>query len=130
MKNKNLLFSRRPDTSLARVTALLLISFFALDFFRATILHAARWMIVNDDVADVRTNPVAGAFSYNHDPEQETQVLKNEWVRVLKIRGGWADVRCVEQMEFTHHNQFWEALSRLGQAQRARENVPEKTAVA
>jgi hypothetical protein len=70
-------------------------------------LHAARWMMVKDDVVDVRSDPGSRAISHDHDPKQETQVLKGEIVRVLKIRNGWANVRCVQQMEYTHHRR-WE----------------------
>jgi hypothetical protein len=92
--------------------------FFILLICPFATLHASRWMIVKDDVADVRSEPSAGVFSYDHDPKQETQVSKNEIVRVLKIRDGWANVRCVEQMEFTHHDKWegypgWIRLSAL-----------------
>lgn len=69
--------------------------------------HAANWMTVKDDIADVRSEPVEHPFGYDHDPKQETQVLKGELIHVLKIRDGWAYVRCIQQPEFTHHKK-WE----------------------
>ena len=79
-------------------------------------------MIVKDDIADVRSEPVAHALSYDHDQQEETQVLKNELVRVEKIRNGWAYVNCVQQMEFTHHNKWegypgWIQMSALQEAE-------------
>lgn len=95
--------------------------FFFVGFSTAAPLHADSWMTVKDDIADVRTEPVAHALTYDHDPLQETQVLKNELVRVLKIKNGWAYVRCVQQMEFNHHNRWegypgWIQLSALQKA--------------
>ncbi len=85
----------------------LIFSFFTTALSSTEIAHADKWMIVKDDIADVRSEPVAHELSYDHDQKQETQVLKNELVRVEKVRNGWAYVNCVQQMEFTHHNK-WE----------------------
>jgi hypothetical protein len=78
-----------------------------LSLVAAAPLCAAQWMRVKDDIADVRSTPSPHAVSYEHDPLQETQVVKGEIVRVLKVKDGWAYVRCVQQPEFSHHNR-WE----------------------
>lgn len=68
---------------------------------------AAPLMAVNRPVADLRaragTFPEAGI----HDSLQETQLLYGEQVRVRTIKDGWAEVRAIEQPEFSHARR-WE----------------------
>ncbi len=85
----------------------LLLFFFLGSFLISAPLHAAQWMTVTDHIADVRAEPKEHALSYDHDPLQETQVLQGELVKVLKIKDGWANVRCMSQMEYSHRNR-WE----------------------
>ena len=64
-------------------------------------------MAVNVPVGDLRARPRTVARSQDHDPLQETQVLYGERVRVVHVSDGWAEVRAIEQPEFTHHRR-WE----------------------
>ncbi len=58
-------------------------------------------------VADVRAVPDHPAQSHEHDPNQETQLLAGERVRVHRLQGDWAFIEAIEQPEYTHH-QRWE----------------------
>lgn len=53
-------------------------------------------------VADVRSEPHTSAQPGIHDPQQETQLLYGERIRMMEINGGWARVEAMEQAEYTH----------------------------
>ncbi len=63
--------------------------------------------IVIVPVADLRAAPGPLATRPVHDPNQESQLLYGEQVRVLKIRDGWAMVEATEQPEYSH-SQRWQ----------------------
>jgi len=76
----------------------------------APLAFAANIQTVVVPVADVWSESLA--ISSMTDPttlpadKRETQILFGEQVSILKIRGPWALVEAIEQMEFTHHNQW------------------------
>lgn len=59
-------------------------------------------MTVNVPLADLRAKPQTTAQADVHDPDEETQLLYGERIRVLKRQDGWARIEAVEQPEFTH----------------------------
>ena len=61
-------------------------------------------MAVNVPLADLRAQPRTVARPGIHDPLEETQLLYDERVRVLKMEDGWAQVEAVQQPEYTHGN--------------------------
>jgi len=69
--------------------------------------------LVAAPLVDLRREPkpaLPGKMSggkYEIDPLQETQLIFCEEIRLRDIKGSWARVEAVEQMEFTHNNQ-WE----------------------
>jgi len=60
------------------------------------------WMTVNVPLTDLRAKPQTTAQAGVHDPDEETQLLYGERVRVLARQKGWARIEAVEQPEFTH----------------------------
>ncbi len=64
-------------------------------------------MVVAVPVVDVRARPAPADSTNQHDPDQETQLLYGEHVRVLEQRRDWARIEAQEQPEFSHHNR-WE----------------------
>ena len=58
-------------------------------------------------VADLRKEPVKAPDDLEHDALEESQLLYGDPVEVLEEKDGWARVRALEQMEFTHNNR-WE----------------------
>ena len=58
-------------------------------------------------VVNLRKEPVRAAHTFEHDPQEETQLLYGEPVKVLEESGAWARVEAVEQQEWTH-NKRWE----------------------
>jgi hypothetical protein len=59
-------------------------------------------MTVNVPLADLRARPQTTAQAGVHDPDQETQLLYGERVRVLKQQDDWTRIEALEQPEFTH----------------------------
>jgi len=59
-------------------------------------------MCVSVPLADLRAQPQTAAQAGVHDPQEETQLLYGERVRVITRLKGWARVEAVEQPEFTH----------------------------
>lgn len=64
-------------------------------------------LVVGVSVADVRSLPGTMARPGLHDPQEETQLIYGEHVRVLKTESGWAKIQAVEQPEYTH-SRSWE----------------------
>lgn len=58
--------------------------------------------VVTAPVADLRAQPGEWIPSYAHDPNQETQLLSGERVRLIDRRDTWVRVEAVEQPEYTH----------------------------
>lgn len=59
-------------------------------------------MVINVPLADLRAKPQTTAQAGVHDPDEETQLLYGERVRVLTRQDGWTRIEAVEQPEFTH----------------------------
>src|SRR3989338_4108636 len=59
-------------------------------------------MVVAVPVADLRAAPHTTAQSGVHDPQEETQLLYGERVRVVESQGGWSRVEAMEQAEYNH----------------------------
>ena len=64
-------------------------------------------LVVVVPIVDVRAHPTVSGPADIHDPDQETQLLYGEHVRVLEQRNGWARIEAPEQPEFSHHH-YWE----------------------
>src|SRR3989338_11584798 len=62
--------------------------------------------MINVPVSDLRAKPQTTAQAGVHDPDEETQLLYGERVRVLKRQNGWARIEAVEQQEFSHANRW------------------------
>ena len=73
----------------------------------ASAKRAAATMVVIAPVVDVRAHPAPARSASEHDPNQETQLLYGEHVRVLERQGAWARIEAQEQPEFSHHAR-WE----------------------
>lgn len=86
---------------------LILISFFLCGCAFRDRINKPALMYVSVPVADVRAEPQPRENNFDHDPLQETQVLKGEKVLVLERKNGWARVQCLQQMEFSHKSK-WE----------------------
>ena len=84
----------------------MLVACFAISLTACAAFHRSSARVVTVPVADLRAQPHSPAHSMEHDPEQETQVLYGERVRVLKTEGAWDFVEAVEQPEFTHHRRW------------------------
>lgn len=63
-------------------------------------------MMINVPLADLRAKPQTTAQAGVHDPDEETQLLYGERVRVLKRQNGWARIEAIEQQEFSHANRW------------------------
>lgn len=68
-------------------------------------LRAADAVVVAP-VANLRSQPGTFPSSYAHDPQQETQLIYGERVRIKQTQDGWARVEALEQPEFTHHRRW------------------------
>ena len=65
------------------------------------------YMVVNVPLLDVRAQPHTTAAAPGvHDPDQETQLLYGEIVKVTATQEDWAQVQAVEQPEFSHHQRW------------------------
>ena len=64
-------------------------------------------MVVAVPVVDLRAQPHTTAQAGVHDPDEETQLLYGERVRVMESRDGWARVEAMEQAEYSH-NARWQ----------------------
>lgn len=68
--------------------------------------------VVSVPVADLRRVPepvAADALSrrpYSIDPNQESQLLLGERVRLLEFKNGWLRVEAIDQFEFSHSNRW------------------------
>jgi cell wall-associated NlpC family hydrolase len=83
---------------------------FVLLFFllTATNLFASDNLgVIRVAVADVRASSSPLAAELDYDPEQETQLLYGEPVRIVAKSGGWLKVEAMEQKEFSH-NKLWQ----------------------
>ena len=63
--------------------------------------------LVRLPAADLRAAPNSFPSSLAHDPQEETQLLYGERVRLVGRQGDWVQVEAIEQPEFTHHHR-WE----------------------
>jgi len=63
-------------------------------------------MVASQTVVDVRAAPRTSAQSGIHDPQQETQLLFAEHVKVKRRQDGWALIEAIEQPEYTHANRW------------------------
>lgn len=99
--------------------ASLLLSILAVGALLPGICYAGKPpMAVKVPVADLRSEPHTTAVPGIHDPQQETQLLYGERVRVIDIQEGWAQVEALEQAEYTHKKRWqgypgWLPLSSL-----------------
>ncbi len=57
-------------------------------------------LIVTEDRVDLRAEPLVGQSATGKDPEQLTQLIYGENVRLLDERPGWSYVEAVEQQQF------------------------------
>jgi len=86
-------------------------AFVAFSLFAAGLAGAANIQTVRVPMADVWNESVITSSTTHADTlpadKRETQILFGEQVSVLKIRGEWALIEAIEQMEYTHHSR-WE----------------------
>ena len=79
---------------------------------------SSKMMTVNVPIADLRAQPRTTAQPAIHDPEEETQLLYGERVRLLTTKDAWGFIEAIEQPEYTHHKRWegypgWIPLSTL-----------------
>ncbi len=72
----------------------------------ASLISSRNLYVVTTPVEHLRATPGTSPQPDTHDPDQETQLLYGEAVRLLKIQNTWAYVEAVEQSEFTHTNRW------------------------
>ncbi|MBI4341126.1 MAG: C40 family peptidase [Candidatus Omnitrophica bacterium] len=63
-------------------------------------------MVVAVPLADLRAAPHTTVQTGTHDPQQETQLLYGEQVRVVESREGWSRVEALEQAEYSHQGRW------------------------
>lgn len=81
--------------------------------------------VVTAPVEHLRATPGTSPQPGTHDPDQETQLLYGERVRLINTQDAWAYVEAVEQPEYTHTNRWqgypgWLPLFSLQPLQRHR----------
>ena len=64
-------------------------------------------MVVGRPVVHLRSVPHTAPQPDVHDPQQESQLLYGERVRVVREENDWTQIEALEQAEFTHNNR-WE----------------------
>jgi len=84
----------------------LILLFFCL---QSPLLHSssAKWGIVSVPVTDLRTTSSSIPATQEYDPQQESQLLYGEVVKILSSHGDWLKIESLEQREFSHHD-HWE----------------------
>ncbi len=75
-------------------------------------------MVVGVPMVDLRSEPHTTDQPGIHDPQQESQLLYGERVRVTDSRDGWAQIEALEQAEYSHKKRWqgypgWLPLSSL-----------------
>lgn len=79
-----------------------------LFFLCPSILYSVdKWGIVSVPVADVRTVSGSLPTSHDFDPDQETQLLYGEIIKIVDGNVDWLKIEAVEQPEYSHNNR-WE----------------------
>ena len=63
-------------------------------------------MVVAVPVVDLRSAPHTATQPGVHDPQEETQLLYGERVRVVESRDGWSRVEAMEQAEYSHNSRW------------------------
>lgn len=64
------------------------------------------WAVVAVPVADVRSTSASLPNAYAYDPQEETQLLYGEIVKIISEQGDWLQIEAVEQPEFSHNNRW------------------------
>ncbi|MBI4354633.1 MAG: C40 family peptidase [Candidatus Omnitrophica bacterium] len=86
---------------------------------------SSQMYLVTAAVEHLRAAPGTTPQPGTHDPDQETQLLYGEHVRLISTQDAWAYVEAMEQPEFTHANRWqgypgWLPLSSLQPQHRKR----------